>query len=76
MFKKILAAGFAVLMIFAAGCNQNVVYDDLSDYESEAPVVENTPDLSVNPLTGVAELEDSTKANQRPVAIMVNNVGR
>lgn len=74
MFKKILAAGFAVLMIFAAGCNQNVVYDDLSDYESEAPVVENTPDLSVNPLTGVSELEDSTKANQRPVAIMVNNV--
>lgn len=74
MFKKILAAGFAVLMIFAAGCNQNVVYDDLSDYESEAPVAENTPDLNVNPLTGGAELEDSTKANQRPVAIMVNNV--
>lgn len=74
MFKKILAASFAVLMIFAAGCDQNVVYDDLSDYESEAPVVEDTPDLSVNPLTGVAELEDSTKANQRPVAIMVNNV--
>lgn len=74
MFKKILAASFAVLMIFAAGCNQNVVYDDLSDYESEAPVVENTPDLSVNPLTGVAELEDSAKAKQRPVAIMVNNV--
>lgn len=74
MFKKILAASFAVLMIFAAGCDQNVVYDDLSDYQSDAPAVENTPDLSVNPLTGVAELKDSTKANQRPVAIMVNNV--
>lgn len=74
MFKKILAASFAVLMIFAAGCDQNVVYDDLSDYESVPPVVENIPDLSVNPLTGVAEFQDSSKASQRPVAIMVNNV--
>lgn len=74
MFKKILAAGFAALMIFAAGCDQNVVYDDLSDYESGAPVVEDAPELSVNPLTGVAEFENSEKAKQRPVAIMVNNV--
>ena len=73
MFKKFLAAIFAVLMIFAVGCDQNVVYDDLSDYESELPVVENTPDLSVNPLTGVAEFEDANKAKQRPVAIMVEN---
>ncbi|MBQ8267643.1 MAG: DUF3048 domain-containing protein [Clostridia bacterium] len=73
MFKKFLAAIFAMLMIFAVGCDQNVVYDDLSDYESELPVVENTPDLSVNPLTGVAEFEDANKAKQRPVAIMVEN---
>lgn len=73
MFKKILAAGFAALMIFAVGCDQNVVYDNLSDYESQPPVVENTPDLSVNPLTGVAEFEDTAKAKQRPIAIMVEN---
>lgn len=74
MFKKILAAGFAALMIFAVGCDQNVVYDNLSDYESQSPVVENTPDLSVNPLTGVAEFEDTAKAKQRPIAVMVNNL--
>lgn len=74
MLKRILAVMFAALMIFAAGCDNTVVYDDLSDYESVPPVVENIPDLSVNPLTGVAEFEDNAKAKQRPVAIMVNNV--
>lgn len=78
MLKKFLAASVAVLMIFSVGCNDdNVVYDDLSDYESEAPIVENedvAPNLTVNPLTGVAQFEDAEKANQRPVAIMVNNV--
>lgn len=73
MFKRILAAIFAALMIFAVGCNDNVVYDDLSDYESEAPVLDDAPTLAVNPLTGVAEFEDSAKANQRPVAIMIEN---
>lgn len=73
MFKRILAVMLAALMIFAVGCNDNVVYDDLSDYESEAPVAEETPDLAVNPLTGVAEFENADKAKQRPVAIMVEN---
>ncbi len=76
MLKRILAATFAALMIFATGCDNNVVYEDLSDYESQPPVAEQeTPDLAVNPLTGVAEFENSEKAKQRPVAIMVNNVG-
>lgn len=75
MLKRILAAVFAVLMIFAVGCDDKVVYDDLSDYESTPPVVENIPELSVNPLTGVAEFESADKAKQRPVAIMINNVG-
>lgn len=73
MFKKLLAASLAALMIFAVGCDSKVVYDDLSDYESHPPVVENIPDLSVNPLTGVAEFEDTAKTKQRPVAIMVEN---
>ncbi len=73
MLKRILAAVFAVLMIFAVGCDDKVVYDDLSDYES-TPAVEDTPTLAVNPLTGIGEFEDNAKASQRPVAIMVNNV--
>lgn len=73
MFKRILAVTLAALMIFAVGCNDTVVYDDLSDYESEAPVIEDAPTLAVNPLTGVAEFEDADKAKQRPVAIMVEN---
>ena len=74
MLKRILAASCAALMIFAAGCDSDVVYDDLSDYESQASETEETPTLAVNPLTGVAEFEDSSKASQRPVAIMINNV--
>ncbi len=78
MVKKFFAALIAVLMIFAVGCNSNVVYENLSDYESEeAPIVENenpAPELTVNPLTGVAELTNSEKANRRPVAVMINNL--
>lgn len=73
MLKNFLAAVFAVLMIFAVGCDDKVVYDNLSDYESTPPIIENIPELSTNPLTGVAEFESSNKANQRPVAIMVEN---
>lgn len=74
MLKRILAAACAALMIFAVGCDKNVVYDNLSDYESHSPIAEQVPALAINPLTGVAEFEELSKANQRPVAIMVNNV--
>ncbi len=76
MLKRILAALMAVLMIFVVACSDSdVVYDDLSNYESEStPVVEDgTTELAVNPLTGVAEFEDASKVEQRPVAIMVEN---
>lgn len=72
MLKRILAATFAVLMIFAVGCDQTVVYDDLSDYETNS-VAEDENTLSVNPLTGLADVSEEV-ANRRPVAIMVNNV--
>lgn len=82
MLKKILTAFFAVLMIFTAGCSgDDVVYENLSEYESEeaAPTPEadepaEEKELTVNPLTGVAELDSAAVAKQRPVAIMVNNV--
>lgn len=76
MLKRVLAALMAVLMIFVVACSDSdVVYDDLSNYESEStPVVEDeTTELTVNPLTGVAEFEDASKASQRPIAIMVEN---
>lgn len=78
MFKRILAALMAVLMIFAVACSDSdVVYEDLSNYEEESvPVTEDEAgetNLAVNPLTGVAQFEDASKAGQRPIAIMVEN---
>ena len=80
MLKRFFAAIMAVLMIFAVGCNDGeVVYDDLSNYEEESTPVaeeekeEEKPTLAVNPLTGIAEFEDASKATQRPIAIMVEN---
>ena len=77
MLKKILAVIFAALMIFAVGCDGDVVYDETSSNESVPPAVEQPkeePTLFVNPLTGVAEIEEQKKTEQRPIAIMVNNV--
>lgn len=77
MFKRILAASLAALMIFAIGCDNDVDFENLSDYESEVESEieeEEAPALTVNPLTGVAEFEDSQKINQRPIAVMVNNL--
>ncbi len=73
MFKRILSLIFCLCLIFAVGCQDTTVYDNLSDYESEVSVVE-APTLAVNPLTGVEEFTDASIASQRPVAIMVNNV--
>ncbi|MDO4607644.1 MAG: DUF3048 domain-containing protein [Clostridia bacterium] len=74
MFKRILSLLFCLCLIFAAGCQNTTVYDDLSDYESDVSIAD-APVLAVNPLTGVADLSDASVANRRPVAIMVNNVG-
>ena len=71
MLKRILAAVFAALMIFAVGCDQTVVYDDLSNYEGV--ISENENELLVNPLTGTKDVSKEA-INRRPVAIMVNNV--
>ena len=72
MFKKFLAAVCCVALIFMVGCDNDVVYDNLSDYDNEISESENN-DLSVNPLTGVADVSKEV-ASRRPVAIMINNV--
>lgn len=71
MFKKFLAAALAALMIFAVGCSDTVVYDDLSDYENQTE--NDNTNSTVNPLTG-EENVSADVAVRRPVAIMVNNV--
>lgn len=75
MFKKFLAASFAALMILLVGCGETVVYDNLSDYESVPPTIDGEQDSIVNPLTGLEEFDSTEKAKQRPIAIMVNNIG-
>lgn len=69
MLKRILAATFAVLLIFAVGCGDNVVYDDLSSYDN----LTGLSNLKKNPLTGVADLGSEEIANRRPIAIMIEN---
>ena len=72
MFKKFLAAVCCVALIFMVGCDNDVVYDNLSDYDNQISESENN-NLLVNPLTGVADVSKEV-ASRRPVAIMVNNV--
>ncbi len=77
MLKQIITLLCCLCLVFAVGCSDTSEYDTLSNVESEPKVVEDTtpaPALTVNPLTGVAELKDAAKASQRPVAIMVNNI--
>ncbi len=69
MFKKILALVFCVCLIFAVGCSDSVVYDDLSNYGEG----EQAPTLEVNPLTGINDVSKKVIA-QRPVAVVVNNI--
>ena len=55
MFKKFLAAVCCVALIFIVGCDNDVVYDNLSDYDNQISESENN-NLLVNPLTGVADV--------------------
>lgn len=71
MFKKILAAACCLMLIFAVGCDKTVVYEDLSDYETESETEVTANDLSTNPLTGTEVSKEI--AARRPVAIVVNN---
>lgn len=72
MLKKLLPLLLAVLLVFAVGCDQKVVYDDLSNYEIDNSDVDSSTTV-VNKLTGEKNIT-AAKANQRPVAIMINNI--
>lgn len=73
MLKRILSAIFCLCLIFAVGCQDTTVYDNLSDYE-DTPNTQSESVLSVNPLTGKSDLKDASVAGQRPIAIVVNNI--
>ncbi len=76
MFKRILAAIFCLCLVFAVGCkNTSDTTSTLSAVESapEPSAAEPSEKLTVNPLTGEADLKNAAAANQRPVAVVINN---
>ncbi len=72
MFKRILSLIFCLCLVFAVGCNDTSDFDNLSSYESQ--LEPDTAVLTVNPLTGEESLKNASAAQNRPVAIMVNNL--
>lgn len=78
MIKKLTAAALAMFMILAAGCGKaDNASSEPEDINADTEVVSSTPEpvYAVNPLTGVEELENGAE-NNRPVAIMVNNINK
>ena len=80
MKKGLLKLISIVLCIFSvlafAGCEPDVVVvSDISSVTTSAPssVPEPEPEFAINPLTGIENL-DPAAVNNRPVAIMVNNL--
>ena len=75
MYRKILALAVVALMVCFAGCGKKDTGSETSvDLPTQAEV-KNEPktEYYTNPLTGVEELTKE-KSQDRPVAIMVNNI--
>ena len=74
MLKKVLPVLLCLTICLLAGCSKN--NDRLSVDKGDEPSIsetESAPVLSKNPLTGISELT-ADKADDRPVAIMINNI--
>ncbi len=75
MFKKVFSA-FVCLAIIAcvAGCNKA----ETSSQNGSVSTPQTTPEAEVlgfvNPLTGVANIDDEEVSTRRPVAVMINNI--
>ncbi len=83
MFKRILSAIFCLCLIFAVGCKNTSNTPPASSVAETASTPEGDPaqdvpsqKLTVNPLTGKADLANEAAIEQRPVAIMVNNISQ
>ncbi len=75
IFLKLLSVALCLcLCLVFVGCSEDVVVvsDDSAASSEEAPYQPTGP-VAINPLTGVENL-DSSAYNNRPVAIMVNNL--
>ena len=75
MYRKILALAVVALMVCFAGCGKKDTGSETSvDLPTQAEV-KNEPkaEYYANPLTGVEELTKE-KSQDKPVAIMVNNI--
>ena len=76
-FLKFIAVVICLLTVFVfAGCEgEVVVVSDISSANTSAPSSEPEPEpeFAVNPLTGMENL-DPAAVNNRPVAVMVNNL--
>jgi hypothetical protein len=71
---KILAVVLCLSTLFVfAGCGKNVVEVSSQEEVAQTSSEAETPGYIINPLTGVKNL-DAAAANNRPVAIMVNNL--
>ncbi len=73
MYRKITAILLCVLMIGLVGCSKDKKSDDKGS-STEAVSSEPTPIYYVNNLTGEQNLTKKSVADNRPVAIMINNI--
>lgn len=74
MLKRLAAALLCLLLIFAVGCGKNPADSSEPETSSEAaPVVKPVEKPVLNPLTG-EKLDNKEAINNRPVAVMVNNI--
>jgi len=74
MLKKLSCVLVVIALLLCCGCGEKV-NDTISepiDDESEVSSIETKKEVSINPLTGL-EIEKD-KLNNRPVAVMINNI--
>ncbi len=72
--KKIFAAILCLMLFCLAGCNETPVSSNSNSGDVSVPAPESKPMLYVNPLTGIADIEDEEVTTRRPVAVMINNL--
>lgn len=74
MTKRIFAGITALVMLLASGCNGTEKTSSAPESQPQTVVSDIvTEPTNINPLTGVADLENGAE-NYKPVAIMINNI--